>query len=577
MLLATIRLVDHMSKQALRDWLSKMDMAAVAAAFFGLIFGLWFLGPRNILPGTTDWLNRGDLSAYQLSWEFFRQAPLIQWPVTAIPNYGVSFHTVLVTGNALIELPLKFLRPILPSTFQYVGMWIVGCFVLQGYFAARLLSLFVSDRFVRFSFAIVFVISPVLVFRIGIAGHPALGAHWLILFGMYLYFCKRQNHILWSILLALALAISIYISAMVVIIYLAAIGKSIFARRKESSETDLVRLVLVPPIVAVLTFIALGYLEYGGSTKGTGFFRLNVAAFLNPGFSAQDSFSYALNHFSPLRVRQLFAEEGEGFGYLGLGTILSLPLLFVYVVKHRSAAWWRTVFPLLSVCFFLFLVALSNRIVFVRHEFTYWLPSSILDLRQIFRAATRFAWPLYYLLTLAGVVAVVRLVRGRKALIIAVLLLVGVHVFDQIPGLAYAHRELSSQPPYHSPLVDPEWSDLAKKYTKINLFPNFDLQVGEGSPDAEFWNGEWYHFARFAVDNQLATGFGYFSRPVTKYLVPDNIKMTRELTTGNLEANTIYVLSNSETWEAAKRQLDDRSKALVLDGYYVILGPVTSE
>ena len=55
---------------------------------------------------------------------------------------------------------------------------------------------------------------------------------------------------------------------------------------------------------------------------------------------------------------------------------------------------------------------------------------------------------MYYLLTLAGVVAMVRIVRGRRAIVMAVLLLVGVHILDQIPGLVYVHRQLSSQPPY---------------------------------------------------------------------------------------------------------------------------------
>ena len=566
-----------MSKQALRRWLLGRDLTSIAAAIIGLIFGLWFIGPRNILWGNIDWLNRSDLAAYQLSWEFFRQTPLLQWPLTAVPNYGVSFQTVLVGGNALIELPLKFLRPILPTTFQYVGMWTVGCFFLQGYFAARLLAYFVSNRFVRFVVTTFFVISPVLVFRIGIAGHPALGAHWLILCAFYLYFSVRQSHVFWSILLALALMTNIYISVMVIFVYLAAVGKVLLTGRDMENGVCLARLVLVPLLVGALTFIVMGYLEYGSSAKGTGFFRLNALAFWNPGFSSQDSFSFVLNHFGPLRVRQLVAEEGEGFGYLGLGTVLTIPLIVVYVIRHRTATWWRTVFPLLAACVFLFLVAMSNRVAIVRHEFYFWLPESVLDLRQTFRAATRFAWPMYYLLTLAGVVALVRLVRGRRAIVMAVLLLVGVHTLDQIPGLVYAHRQLSSQPSYRSPLVDPEWGNLAKKYTRINVFPNFDLQVGEGSPDAEFWNGEWYHFARFAVDNEMVTGFGYFSRPVTRFLEQDNSRMTRELTTGNLEANAIYVLSNPGTWGIAKARLEDKQRALILDGYYVILGPVTSK
>ena len=572
-----IKIVNHMLKQVLRVWLSRTDLTAIRAASFGLVFGLWFLGPRNIMPGSIDWLNRGDLAAYQLSWEFFRQSPLIQWPLTAVPNYGVSFQTVLVNGNALIELPLKFMRPILPSSFQYVGMWIVGCFVLQGYFAARLLTHFITGRFVRLAFSTIFIVSPVLVFRIGIAGHPAFGAHWFILCAFYLYFSDRQSHVYWSILIALVLTTNIYISAMVIFVYIAAVSKVLLTGREVSRAQSVGRLIFVPLLVGALTFIVMGYMEYGSSAKGTGFFRLNAMAFWNPGFSSQDSFSFVLNHFGPLRVRQLVAEEGEGFGYLGLGTVLTIPLIVVYMIRHRTATWWRTVFPLLAVCVFMFLVAMSNRVAIVRHEFYYWLPESVLDLRQTFRAATRFAWPMYYLLTLAGVVAMVRIVRGRRAIVMAVLLLVGVHILDQIPGLVYVHRQLSSQPPYRSPLADPEWENLAKKYTKINVFPNFDLQVGQGSPDAEFWNGEWYHFAHFAVDNEMATGFGYFSRPVTRFLEQDNSRMTRELTTGNLEANTIYVLSNPGTWEFAKSRLEDKQHALILDGFFVILGPIASE
>lgn len=568
---------EDLSCLALRRWISGRDLTSFAAAIIGLMFGLWFIGPRNIFWGTTDWLNRSDLAAYQLSWEFFRQTPLLQWPLTAVPNYGVSFQTVLVGGNALIELPLKFLRPILPTTFQYVGMWIVGCFFLQGYFAARLLSHFVSDRFIRFVIANVFVISPVLVFRIGIAGHPALGAHWLILCAFYLYFSVRQSQVFWSILLALALMTNIYISVMVVFVYFAAVGKVLLTGRDLRNGVSLARLVLVPSLIGALTFIVMGYLEYGSSAEGTGFFRLNALAFWNPDFSLQESFSFVLGHFGPLRLRQLVAEEGEGFGYLGLGTVLTVPLIVIFVIRHCSAAWWRTICPLIAACFFLFLVAMSNRVVVIRHEFYYWLPKNILDLRQTFRAATRFAWPMYYFLTLTGVVAMVRLVRGRRVIVVAVLLFIGVHVLDQIPGLLYAHRELSSQPSYRSPLVNPEWSDLANKYTKINLFPNFDLQVGEGSPDAEFWNGEWFHFARFAVDNDMATGFGYFSRPVTRFLLQDNLRMDRELATGDLEINTIYVLSNPGTWVLAKERLDDKSRAFILDGYYVILGPVVSK
>jgi len=570
-----------MSKQALREWFLKRDLTAVAVALVGLIFGLWFLGPRNILPGTTAWLNRGDLAAYQVTSEFFRSTPLIQWPLTAIQQYGVGWQTTTVSiyGESLIGIPLKFVNGLLPMGFQYIGFWIVSCFILQGYFAAKLLSLFVTNEAQRFLASFIFLFSPTLVFRIGIAGHSGLGAHWIILCALYLYFRSRQSYVAWSILLFIAISTHFYFFAMIFLVFLAALVKVLLSQSDERKIHRFAQLALWPLLVTTIGFFVMGYWELRSSAAGVGFFRLNALAFLNPGFSAQDSFSFFLNHFGPLRTRQLFAEEGEGFQYLGLVTILTIPLLVVFMARDRSPTWWRTVVPLLSVCVSLFLVALSNRVAIVRHEFSYWLPDSILDLRQTFRAATRFAWPLYYLLTLAGVVAVVRFVRRVRIATIFVLILLSVHVFDQLPGIAYAHRELSTERPYQSPLVDPAWNEIASSYKKINLVPTFDVQSDDLPIDASLWvdSGNWLDFVRFAAKNRLSTNIAYVGRPVTKYVTRDNARMTRDLMSGNLEENVVYAFSNRETWNSARQKLSSGSRAIIIDGFYIILSPLDSD
>lgn len=570
-----------MSKPALRRWFLERDLTSIAAALFGLIFGLWFLGPKNILPGTTEWLNRGDLAAYQVTAEFFRDTPLVQWPLTAIRQYGVGWNTMSVSiyGESLIAIPLKLFSGVLPMNFQYFGISIVSCFVLQGYFAGKLLSLFVTDKLQRFLGALVFVFSPILLFRIGIMGHPGLGAHWIILCALYLYFGKRQSAVAWSVLLFIAISVNFYIFVMVFLIFLAMLVKVLLYQSNERKLQRFGPLALWPLLVGAVSFFAMGYWEIRGSAVGAGFFRLNVLAFFNPGFSAQDSFSFILNHFGPLRVRQMVAEEGEGFQYLGLGTILTIPLLVVYIVRNRSITWWRRLFPLLLVCIFLFLAALSNRVVIVRHEFSYWLPERVLDLRQIFRSATRFGWPLYYLLTLAGIVATVRLVRRFRIATILVMILVSIHILDQLPEVVYAQREMSAERPYQTPLVDPAWNEIASSYKKINLVPTFDLQGDDLSLDVSNWvdRSSWLHFVRLAAKNGLSTNFAYVGRPVTKNVTRDNAKMTRELTSGNLEANAAYVFSNKETWNTARQQLKDGSRALILNGFYIILSPLSSD
>jgi hypothetical protein len=570
-----------MSTQALRRWLLAKDLTSIAAAFVGLIFGLWFLGPRNILPGNTGWLNRGDLAAYQVTSDFFRNTPLLQWPLTAIRQYGVGWQTMSVSiyGESLIAIPLKLFNGVLPMNFQYLGISIVSCFVLQGYFAGKLLSLFVTNEMQRFLGALVFVFSPTLLYRIGIAGHTGLGAHWIILCALYLYFRGRQSALAWSVLLFIAISVNFYIFAMIFLIFLAVLVKDLLDQSNERKIKGLVQLALWPFLVTTVSFFAMGYWEIRGSAIGVGFFRLNALAFFNPGLSAQRSFSFILNHFALLRERSWVAEEGEGFQYLGLGTIITLPLLAIYIARNRSTLWWRRLFPLLLVCILLFLVALSNRVVVVRHEFVYWLPQRLLDWRQIFRSATRFAWPLYYLLTLAGIVATVRLVRRFQIATILVMTLVGVHIADQLPAVVYAQRELSAERPYQTPLLDPAWNEIASTYKKINLVPTFDLQGDDLSLDVTNWvdSGSWLDIVRFAAKNGLATNFAYVGRPVTENVLRDNAKMTRELASGNLEPDAVYVFSNRETWNIARHQLGNGSRALILDHFYIILSPLSSD
>jgi hypothetical protein len=131
-------------------------------------------------------------------------------------------------------------------------------------------------------------------------------------------------------------------------------------------------------------------------------------------------------------------------------------------------------------------------------------------------------------------------------------------VVDQAPGLAHAHQQIVNQSAYVSPLVDPIWSVLGQQYKQINVFPNFDLQVGSISPDEEFWNTRWFYFAQFAVDNRLSTGFGYFSRPITQYLGNSNSEMLADLEIGSPLTDTIYIISNKLIWENARSALANR-------------------
>ena len=92
----------------------------------GIVFGTIFLRPRNVLPWNLNWLaGKGDGSGDQLIFEFFRQTPFLQWPMTAVPNYVAGANTVNPSGNAIFSVGAKFVGLFVSGQFQYFGILIV--------------------------------------------------------------------------------------------------------------------------------------------------------------------------------------------------------------------------------------------------------------------------------------------------------------------------------------------------------------------------------------------------------------------------------------------------------------------
>ena len=56
-----------------------------------VLFTLYLLGFEYIKPNNIDWLYLGDLSQYQLGWEFFRDDEW-RFPLGANPNYGLYLN-----------------------------------------------------------------------------------------------------------------------------------------------------------------------------------------------------------------------------------------------------------------------------------------------------------------------------------------------------------------------------------------------------------------------------------------------------------------------------------------------------
>ena len=550
-------------------------VVAVVAA----LFGAWFVGWGNVLPGSMAWLDTGDVGASQAAWEYFRAAPLIQWPITALPNYGVEWGSIFqgMAGNVLVALPLKVLSPLLPDQFQYLGLWVVACFIAQAVILQRLFAAAGLGRTERLLGALVVTLSPILLFRIGVLMHLDLGGQWLIALSLLLYRNAPARSRRWWVFFLVAAAVNVYLFAMTFAVWCAAWWRD----EVQPSTRTMSRAVTgfaVGTFAALASLWILGFFSFRDSATGYGFFRVNAAAFVNPGYSPTESFSVLLDRFGSLRARQFAVEEGEGFAYVGLAPLIALPFLAVAIATRRLR-WLRRNAALTVVTTVLFLVAMSNRVVVVRREFTYWWPDALLDARQVFRSSGRFAWLLAYVLAVAGWIALSRWSRrtGRLASVVLVAVAV-VHVVDIVPGIRTTHHTLSAAKPDRSTFDSETWSDVIRDRPELSIVPTFDIQADGNGPAATYWidSGRWYDIIRFGARHNLGLNFAYVGRPVV-----DDVRRANELNAdtvlvGRPESGTVYLFADESEWNTARTKLADAGDAFVLDEYFVIVGPTAS-
>ena len=540
--------------------------SAVISSLIGGLFGAFFIGMKNLAPWNYSWLySKADGALTQLGFEFFRNAPWTQWPLTAVPQYVEGSHMIIPTENAVANLLGKLVGVVFTGNFQFVGLWILMCFAFQGYFGVKLLSRFIDSRSAQICGSLFFVLSPALMFRVGVMNHYHLGAHWMILLALYLYFGCESRTQNWSLLLFFAMLTSVYISAMLLVIFIAHRTKDSFQKRKLRIFE-----VVIPLASAVFGFWVMGYLSMRSSITGSNFFRLNAIAWLNPGYSDDGSFSLILNNFGNARLRHIFSEEWEGFQYLGTVVIGGVLLGIVNLKNRGTLRNWREHAPIAVAVGGLIFFAYSNQIAVLQQEINYWWPSQLLQLRQVFRGATRFGWPAYYLVTLFAIVQISRFCSAKK-LKVGVFIAAALMLVEAAPGIAYVRSEISDSKAYLSSIQDTKWSEVALDHSRVVVYPNFDLQIGEVTGDSKVWLNRWFDLAKFAVDNGMSTNFGYVPRPLTEYISEQDQRILNELVSGVLQPRTIYVLANESVWENFSQMNSGIADAYELDGYFILV------
>jgi len=473
-------------------------IAALSFVTFALLYGVAIIDPTY-----TDWLlGKGDLSQHYIGWQAFKNSSWL-FPIGMTDQLAYPYHTSIIFTDSIpvFAVFFKLFRAILPTEFQYFGIWGVLCFALQGIFAARIIQRFVPNRIYIILTSMLLVITPVMIFRM--YTHTALAGQWLILFAIDTFFANktasgRAIYLRWAALGVLCASTHIYFLLLGGIILAGCCLEDVIRTRKLVRSIFIALSYLLPALVVVALLGGFSS-SMDASTGGLGIYSFNLNAFFNPQGWSQilpDLPTYGLGQY-------------EGFAYLGAGILLLVALSFLaFVVSKNTRARLRARTSQLIALGVVFLVTLFaslspkialNGSLLVKLP----IPYSIVQLWAIFRATGRIGWIMVYLIMLGSVIVSYSLFNRRGAVVLAALVL-GLQVYDIQAPLIKRHEEFSQKIVYQSQLTDTAfWDSAARSNIRhVVLIPRFSQL-----PEEMRWS-----LANWAMDNRMTLNDFYFAR-----------------------------------------------------------------
>jgi hypothetical protein len=496
----------------------------------------------------------GDVTQHLLGWMFYRQEPW-SWPIGLVRSYGAPIPTSIVYTDSipLLAVVFKLLRGLLPPVFQYIGLWALCCYLLQGVFGALLMRALGGDLFVQLTGAAFFILSPVMLDRLTI-GHDTLAGHWLILAALWLTFRPAdprpwRETTAWGLLINLALWLHPYFWAMVLGLGLARVCQGWLLDRSLSRRH--VEAFLAWAVCGLAAFYWLMGLSKIGAGVGDGGFgesSMNLNAPINP-----------LGHSGLMRDLPVFAGQNEGFNYLGLGGIL-LAVTAVILLARRPAslATLKRHAALGACCLGLFAFALSNRVT-LGEKLLFTMPLGPLERPcAVFRASGRFFWPVYYAIFCVAIGAIVSRVPkpwSRALLALALIL----QALDLSGSIAQAHARFSMFSSWHSPMQGPFWNEVGRRYKRIVVVPADHREV------------DYADLAYFAATRHMTINVGYLARYPQAKLTAYQDALMKDVRAGVFDPEAVYVMRGKEVAAIVRSHLRPGERMVLLDGHFIYM------
>lgn len=543
---------------------------------FSLLSFLYFTGGTPINFLNNEWLAPGDSAWHWINWLFFKETALLQFPIFENYNYGMELSSSIAINDSLPIMALIFkpFSSLLPFDFQYFGIWILICFILQGQIGLILLRKITKDEFFSLVGACFIIIAPPFLWRLW--GHYSLMAHWLIMLGIIIFYASNLSLRHWIFLLILTALVNAYILAIILSIFI--LDLIYRTRAKELEMKKSINIFFKAFGLLVLSLYIFGYFSNGASIGSGGYsiYRANLNTFFNDnGF-----WSYIVPDLGSI------PNDYEGFAFLGIGMIILLIISIYEVLKSKVLL--KSIFSkkntyLLALSLLLFLFAITNKVTFgtlVLFEFD--LPEVFKLVTRPLRSSGRMVWLIFYLIycVIFFILANSKNIKIYKYLLPILLV---VQIFDTGAVASNFRAKMSNTRAYNlkpyinsqdpanidivktlnsfwdSPLHSPEWNKIKDNYNKIiYVYPKNRPRNA-------------YPLVYFAAKNKLATNFGYFSRYKGSKKNEIYSKIDRTINNGSYDTNSIYVFDESaeEQWILTLSKCLPKDFCGVLDGYKI--------
>lgn len=504
----------------------------IGAIFFLIIIGYKPLNPKNIA-----WLQGGDPETLYLGWVFFRNQLNWSIPLGLNTDYGYGYaNTILYSdSNPLLAIFFRIISPLLSETFQYFGAWLLICFILQAWFAWKIIKIVTNDFYLKTLATVFFVISPAMLWRLHPnVGHLVLSGHFIILWGLYLCLRKtrKKQALNWLFLIGISVTVNPYLFVMVFGLWMS----DLWMRR--SAEKIFFKYYVLE--FFTLTFFSLGLMwQVGyfafidGLNAGNPYslFRMNILEIFHPIRSDYGDWSLITPKIN------INLEHHEGFNYLGFGVISIIPISIYLIIKNFN--YYINIFykykSLLLVLFIFLILSVSNIISIGALQFYIPVNINVSKLYDVFRAHGRMFWPVYYSIYILLLFTVIANLKGRYAFII----LFAALTLQMVDGQG-GWNSLKSR--YHKPsssewarvLNDPFWEVASKKYQYLMMAPPSNAPK------------DWDIFAAYAAKNRIKTNAVYLARVSRSRLMNAQENWQQRILNQDFDSDTLYILDESK-------------------------------